>query len=96
MLPLAFVSLMHTPTHVLVACRLGNTEVTQGNENAPCTQSLTISAGYTLPVQCLGTGRYLTLWVQRAQASTMYICEIYVYLAGQQWLDHPTQWMFNL
>ena len=65
-------------------CRLGDTVVVSGDENPPCTQGLTLAAANTLPVQCLGTGRFLTLWTQKAQASTMYICEVYVYLQGER------------
>lgn len=57
-----------------------------GNENPLCATGLTLQPVNTLPVQCLGNGRYVTLWVQRTAPSTMYICEVYVYLSGE---DQP-------
>lgn len=67
--------------------RLGNTPVVNGDENEPCATSQTLPPRVTLPIQCVrnggvsATGRFLTLYRMRDQASDMYVCQVLVFLA---------------
>ena len=60
-----------------------------GDENEVCSQAQTLDARVTLPIQCVrsdgqpASGRFLTLYRKRDQASDMYICQVLVYLAGE-------------
>ena len=67
--------------------RLGNNVVVNGDENEVCSQPQTLPERGTLPIQCTrgntaATGRFLTLYRQSNQPSSMYICQVLVYLAG--------------
>ncbi|KAL4452237.1 hypothetical protein ABPG75_007899 [Micractinium tetrahymenae] len=68
--------------------RLGNTPVVNGDENEPCASSQTLEPRVTLPIQCVrgggvsATGRFLTLYRMRDQASDMYVCQVLVFLAS--------------
>jgi hypothetical protein len=62
--------------------RLGNKPVVLGSENPVCSQAQTLGSRKISPIQCLGSGRYLTLYRKLDQASDMYICQVLVYLSG--------------
>lgn len=67
--------------------RLGNNVVVNGNENEVCSQPQTLPERGTLPIQCTrgnaaATGRFLTLYRQSNQPSSMYLCQVLAFLAG--------------
>lgn len=61
-----------------------------GDENEPCATSQTLGPRVTLPIQCVrgggvsATGRFLTLYRMRDQASDMYVCQVLVFLACER------------
>lgn len=60
--------------------RLGNSPVVRGDENGVCSLNQSLAPRKTLPVQCDGRGRYLTLYRKAPGASDLYICEVFAYL----------------
>lgn len=66
---------------------MGNNVVVNGNENEVCSQPQTLPERGTLPIQCTrgnaaATGRFLTLYRQSNQPSSMYLCQVLAFLAG--------------